>query len=350
MANMAAILRGVTWKRVAITFVINTVVVAIAKLGGITNPFPDLLVSGQVVGFSIMLAVSAAGNLALTRVSRPVAQLLAVVLGSFVGTVLVVIVKGRNPMAVLTEMEAASRFTVTMVLGVIFGGLVTAYFIFREREAQAHALLHKAEAEKQLIAKQMVEAQLALMQAQVEPHFLFNTLANVRFLVESEPPAALRMLDHLIEYLKAALPQMREASSTLGREVELTRAYLNIVQIRMGARLRFDFNVPEELRERAFPPSMAITLVENAVRHGIETCCDCGDITVSAAADGGTLRLTVADTGEGMKAETGHGIGLLNLRTRLRELFGDAGRLLIETNAPRGVRATIEIPDTGAAR
>lgn len=347
---MTQLLAGVTWRRVIITFVINTIVVALAKLLGIENPFPDLLISGQVVGFSIMFGVSAAGNLELRWVPKPVAQLIAVVLASVVGTMLVVLVKGRSLSDTFTEWEGFSRFSITAMFGVIFGGLVTAYLIFSERDAQARAALHKAEAEKSGIARRMAEAQLALMQAQVEPHFLFNTLANVRYLVENEPANALRMLDHLIEYLKAALPQMREGASTLGKEIEFVRAYLNIQQIRMGERLRFEFSVPEALLARAFPPAMAITLVENAIRHGLEPCCDCADVMVSAAVEGGQLRFTVADTGAGMKAETGRGIGLVNLRTRLSEMYGDRGKLTVEDNTPSGVRASIEIPDPGDAR
>jgi len=347
---MSQILAGVTWRRVAITFVVNTVVVAAVKLLlGVDNSFPDLLISGQVVGYSIMFAVTAAGNLTLRWIPRPLAQLIAVVVASLVGTVLVILVKGRSLFQTFAEWEGIARFSTTATLGVIFGGLVTAYLIFSEREAKARAALHKAEAETNRIARRMAEAQLALMQAQVEPHFLFNTLANVRYLVESEPAKAVNMLDHLIDYLKAALPQMRETSSTLGREIEFIRAYLNIQQIRMGERLRFEFQVPQALLGRAFPPAMAITLVENAIRHGLEPSFDQACVTVSAAADAGLLRLTVADTGEGMKAETGRGIGLINLRTRLTELYGDAGRLSIEENAPRGVRAMIEIPDPEGA-
>lgn len=347
---MTGILAGVTWRRAAITFVVSTVVVALLKLMGFTNTFLDLLVSGLVVGFTIMFAVTAAGNLTLRWIPRPVAQLIAVALASVVGTVFVVLVKGRSLADTFAEWEGISRFSVTATLGVVFGGLVTLFLIFRERDARVKATVLKAEAERSSLARRVAEAQLALMQAQVEPHFLFNTLANVRYLVENEPASALRMLDHLIEYLKAALPQMRESASTLGKEIELVRAYLNIQQIRMGERLSFDFRVPDALLARAFPPAMAITLVENAIRHGVEQCCDCVDVTVKAEVDAGRLRLTVADTGDGMKAETGRGIGLINLRTRLAEMFGDAGRLVIEDNLPKGVRASIEIPDPGEAR
>ena len=130
------LLQGVTWRRIIITFVVNTIVVVIVKLLlHADNPFPDLLISGQVVGFSIMFAVSAAGNLALRWIPRPVAQLAGVVLGSLVGTVLVVLVKGRDLAAILYEREPLERFSVTLILGLIFGGCATAFFIFRERDA-----------------------------------------------------------------------------------------------------------------------------------------------------------------------------------------------------------------------
>jgi signal transduction histidine kinase len=337
---------GITWRRAAITAVVNTCVVAFVKwMLHVDNTFPDLLISGQVVGFTIMIGVSVAGNLPLERLPRPVAQLLAVVLSSFVGTVLVVFVKGRGLAQAFTEWEGVARFSTTATIGIIFGSLVTAFFIFRERDAAARAAMLRVEAEKNLIARRMAEAQLALMQAQVEPHFLFNTLANVRYLAQNDPPNAVRMLDHLIDYLRAALPSMREARSTLGKEIDFVRAYLSIQQIRMGDRLRFAFNVPEALLARPFPPSMAITLVENAIRHGVEPCCEQVDVTVSAAVAQGSLQLSVADTGVGMKRESGSGIGLANLRARLHELFGERGRLVIESNAPHGVTATIEIPD-----
>lgn len=345
---MEHLLAGITWRRIAITFVVNTVVVAFIKwVIRIENPFPDLLISGQVVGFTIMFGVSAAGNLRVPRVPRPVVQLVSLVLASIAGTMLVILVKGRSLVDTFAGWEGITRFSTTATLGVLFGGFFTAYVIFRERDAQARAAIHRAEAETNRIARGMAEARLALMQAQIEPHFLFNTLANVRYLVETEPAKAVSMLDHLIDYLKAALPQMRDTGSTLGKEVDFVRAYLNIQQIRMGDRLRFDFRVPEALRSHPFPPTMAITLVENAIRHGLEPCCDQADVTVSAALEGGRLRLAVADTGVGMKAETGRGIGLINLRTRLAELYGDAGKLVIEENIPSGVRAMIEIPDPG---
>jgi len=182
------------------------------------------------------------------------------------------------------------------------------------------------------------------MQAQVEPHFLFNTLANVQHLVETDPPEASRVLDSLIKYLRAALPQMRESTTNLGRELEMARAFLEINRVRMGSRLQFAIEVPETLKTHAFPPMMLISLVENAVKHGVDPCCDCGTITIRAREDEGRLRVSVEDTGEGIKPKKGGGVGLSNIRERLKALYGTSARLVIEEREPRGVVASIEVP------
>jgi LytS/YehU family sensor histidine kinase len=187
------------------------------------------------------------------------------------------------------------------------------------------------------------------MQAQVEPHFLFNTLANVQHLVETDPPAASGMLESLIQYLRAALPQMREGATNLGRELDMARAFLDIHRVRMGARFDFAIEVPEALRCRAFPPMMLISLVENAVKHGVDPCCECGNIAVRAYEADGMLRVAVVDTGEGIVAKKGGGVGLSNIRERLKALYGTEARLVLEENAPHGVVASIEVPIRDAA-
>jgi len=213
--------------------------------------------------------------------------------------------------------------------------------------ARAQATLARAEAERHLLSKQAVEAELKLMQAQVEPHFLFNTLASVQFLTETDPPAANRLLGHLIAYLRAALPQLRASSTTLGKEVELCEAYLNILRTRIGSRLAFSIDVPAELRAHAFPPNLLISLVENAIKHGIEPSADGGTIEVRARRDGDMLTVEVADTGRGVVdngSRQGGGVGLANVRERLAALYGSRGRFTLSPLTPRGTRAALEIP------
>jgi LytS/YehU family sensor histidine kinase len=151
------------------------------------------------------------------------------------------------------------------------------------------------------------------------------------------------MLDHLIHYLRTALPEIRAETSTLGREAELARAYLEILRIRMGGALEIAIDIPAELAREPFPPLMLITLVENAVKHGV-TPRGGGHVTVHAAKDGGRLRVEVEDDGRGLQAPIGQGVGLANIRERLRALFGDAAHLDLTGRDPAGTRASIELP------
>ena len=202
----------------------------------------------------------------------------------------------------------------------------------------------RAEAERNLLSKQAIEAELKLMQAQVEPHFLFNTLASVQFLTETDPPGANRMLGHLLAYLRTALPQLRSNSSTLGQEMELAKAYLSIMEMRMGARLEFVIDVPAELGAYRFPPMLLLSLVENAIKHGIEPMAEGGTIRLEARRRGDRLLVSVRDTGPGLREKIGNGVGLSNLRERLQALYPGGGRFSLEDALPHGAVATIEIP------
>ncbi len=222
--------------------------------------------------------------------------------------------------------------------------LATTVYFYVVREDEAHTTLHREEMDRLGLEREMTEAHLQVMQAQIEPHFLFNTLANVRRLYQTDPPMGRAMLQHLSRYLSAALPQMRESQSTLGRELALTVAYLNVQKIRMGGRLSFDVDVPEVLKACAVPPMMLLTLVENAIRHGLVPLPKGGTVCVSARAEAGTLRLQVADTGRGMQASSGAGVGLANIRARLKTLYETDARLSLAQNPTSGVIATLELP------
>jgi LytS/YehU family sensor histidine kinase len=198
--------------------------------------------------------------------------------------------------------------------------------------------------ERRVLETQLVEARLQVMQAQVEPHFLFNTLANIKRLYKADPVLAERMLDRFCEYMQAALPQMRNAVATLGSELGLAEAYLEVQKIRMGDRLVVEIAVPHGERQRPFPPLMLASLVENAIKHGLNPLAEGGVVRVSAESSQQTLRVMVADSGRGFSASRGTGIGLANIRSRLTALYGPAARFTLAPNVPRGIRATIEIP------
>ena len=210
--------------------------------------------------------------------------------------------------------------------------------------AEKLVLSAEANAEMESLRCQVAEAQLQTLQAQVEPHFLFNTLAAVEHLAETDPPRAVIMLRHLIAFLRGSLPDMREQSTSLGREADLCRSYLAIMQIRMEDRLAVSIDIPESLRGLSFPPMMLQSLVENAVKHGLEPKPEGGAIAISARLQDGRLRVTVADTGLGIAANAPPGIGLGNIRDRLKRLYGNSAALVLAPNAPAGAHITIEIP------
>ena len=207
--------------------------------------------------------------------------------------------------------------------------------------AQAHHV-----AEEESLKRQVVEARMAAMQAQVEPHFLFNTLASIDHLIEVDPPRASLMQKNLIALLRASMPTMREKATNLGRELEVVRPYLEILKVRMQGRLRAEITVPEGLYSAEFPSMMLQSLVENAIKHGLEPKAEGGSITVNAEVVHGKLAVTVADTGVGFaKAATaGTGTGLTNTRERLKLIHGDAAELRITENSPTGTRVTIVVP------
>ncbi len=231
--------------------------------------------------------------------------------------------------------------------------VVSKFFIDRSRVAQTMAEARRKEADYHRMSQQVTEAKLSALQAQVEPHFLYNPLASVQALTEVDPQRASEMTAHLIQYLRNALPKMRDSVSTVGQEVELVRAYLNILQMRMGKRLAFEIDVPPELLDAPFPPLMLPSLVENAIKHGLEPQREGGMVRIVAEGDADRVRLIVADTGRGFGETLGTGVGLENIRERLKGLYGDRARLTLEANTPQGVKATIEAPrqrDAAATR
>jgi hypothetical protein len=193
--------------------------------------------------------------------------------------------------------------------------------------------------------KELTEAKLHLLHAQVEPHFLYNTLASAQLLTRSDPERAEMMLGHLIQYLRRSLPDTGDGMSTLGAELERALAYLEILKIRMGERLNVQVDVPDVLRGTALPSMMLQTLVENAIKHGLEPRTGGGTIWIRARATEEGVAVTVADDGEGFNTKTsGTGIGLKNIRERLRLRFAGVANLSVIANFPSGVAATLTVP------
>jgi len=249
--------------------------------------------------------------------------------------------------------SAREPFVSAFIVAAIFTAamIIPGLFARRAEQARRHEGVerHARELERQVHLKQLAEMRLKALHAQIEPHFLFNTLGNVQHLMRTSPADADRMLESLIQYLKRAVPQMRTGVSTVGEELARVEAYLAIMGVRMGVRLRCGIDVPEEARDHSLPPLSLVTLVENAVKHGIDPNPAGGSIHIEGRMDGGNLTLAVIDDGVGFTAELGSGIGLTNLRDRLTAIHGDAATLELGARQPSGVVATLTIPIGHAA-
>jgi LytS/YehU family sensor histidine kinase len=198
--------------------------------------------------------------------------------------------------------------------------------------------------------KELAEARLSMLHAQVEPHFLYNTLASAQLLTRSDPARADLMLGHLVTYLRNSLPRNEDGMTTVGEELDRTQAYLEIMKIRMGERLALQVQVPDALKTVPLPPMMLQTLAENAIKHGLEPLAEGGNVWISARVAGDKASVTVADDGRGFSEDGGGtGIGLRNVRERLRLAYGGGASLSIVANFPKGVAATLTVPLAGPA-
>lgn len=230
-----------------------------------------------------------------------------------------------------------------MLIGVFFGCIGSGGFILFDRltAEKQHRQLIKSESERREI-----EAHLRLLQAQIEPHFLFNTLANVSSLIDSRPELAKDLLDRLNDWLRIALVRARSVEATLGDEIAMLENYLAILKIRFGERLNWRIEVPENVRRMVFPPMLVQPLVENAVRHGIEPKIGGGEIRIIADIKDGALHIDVSDDGMGLvTAPDRSGAGLANVRARLAALYGEESRLHLHSNATGGATATLILPN-----
>ena len=301
----------------------------------------DNLVIIHAIGFS-QLALSTLVRLCF-RGRLPVLGLVFAILAGFVlGSKLASLVGAPDPAALMLRDPVAMRGLI--VTSLFVGAVVTAFFLYF---SYTRGVREELERERRRAAEALqgeTAARLALLQAQIEPHFLFNTLANIRALIEQDPTAASRTLEELNSYLRASLRRSRQMTATVGEEIELVEALLALGRARLAARLEYTVSVPPELRGMPLPPLLLQPLVENAIRHGIEPAIDGGRIEVEVRRTAAGLELTVADTGVGLNANAPEGVGLSNVRARLASVYGANGKLLLYANAPRGVIAKMIIP------
>ena len=344
---------GLTWKAVALIALLAllhalrrnvTEVFDLSLLTWLYN-VGEAIATGLIAMLLVMIVVIAIYNRVSTAPQRRYPAIaLGVIVASLAGTAILGAIESHGGFDFSEFGGFYWWFEATWPRYLLLGVLLATVFVYFRGAEESEAARHHAEVDRARLAQQMDEARLQMLQAQIEPHFLFNTLATVRRLYQTDASAAESMLDNLMRYLTVALPQMRANDSTLGRETALAEAYLGIQQIRMGRRLGFAIEVPAELREARLPPMMLLTLAENAIKHGLNPLPEGGFIRITARVDETELRLEVADSGQGFVKTSGGGTGLSNIRARLSGMYGPGAQLRIAVNKPRGVTATIALP------
>jgi signal transduction histidine kinase len=297
-----------------------------------------------MMAIPMLLIIVAVRNLGPQQGARRVVALgAAVVISAGIGTLArLAFMAWPRP---FYEFDGAVQFAVYIwPRYALLGALLTIVGELYRRERASTALAVQADLDSIALERELTAARLQALQAQIEPHFLFNTLGNLRRLYDEDPAAGRTMLRRLMRYFEVALPRMREGESRLDREIELIEAFLHIQRIRMGHRLAFSVDVVPELHTHPVPPMMLLTLVENAIKHGLNRLPDGGRVRVVAHAERDRLILRVADTGVGFGSASGSGIGLANISARLASQFGDRASLALENNEFGGATVTIELP------
>ena len=252
-------------------------------------------------------------------------------------TLLIVSVLGLIPAAMLRFQQPFFLLVVaSVIIKVVAGG---------KRRAEVTASEATKRAETEQCERTVLEARMEALQAQIEPHFLFNTLASIDQLIQTDPPRASKMQQSLIRYLRSAIPQMRDAGRpSLGQQVNLSTAFLEIMVVRMEERLQAVVNVPEGLKSAVFPSMMLQTLVENAIKHGLEPKAAGGRLEINAEIVDGQLAVHVLDNGMGFAPTANDGMGLANIRERLKALYNGRAELIISVPPTGGTCATIKVP------
>jgi sensor histidine kinase YesM len=265
------------------------------------------------------------------------------------GIVVATLAARRSPYEIFQRLIESPQALATIGLVVLTVFMMTffAKIITEHRIASLHRI-----AELERAAHRTTEADLKLLQAQVEPHFLYNTLANLRYLVQTNSPQALKMTDHIIEYLRQSLPNFRSDFTSVANDIELAQSYLSIMEIRMGGQMQFSVDVADEARDLPVAPLMLLTLIENAIKHGVGRSVTGGRIDVEAFIEDERLVLQVRDTGAGLDGKVsetiakpkGGGVGLANIQERIKTLYGEGAEFTLEPNRPKGAVATLSMP------
>lgn len=323
---------------IALLLLFNTAIAALLTVIEFGAGFRINLIFSQCIGCCIALVNSPLILRLAPGWKRWLALAVALPVSVMLGIVL------AHPLADM-PFEWSKQLWQSLAIGMMFAVIGSGVFLLAEHIHRLDDEVRRRRIAAEEQARRETEARLKLLQAQIEPHFLFNTLANVGSLIDSDPPRARRLLDHLNDWLRLALARTRGNQSSLDDELKLLENWLQILAVRFGARLRWTISADAEVRRCALPPMLLQPLLENAVKHGIEPKVGGGCVRIIADIDRNSMRITVNDDGMGLGTDASlTGTGLDNVRARLQLLYGEAGRLHLGNNPTGGVTAVLELP------
>lgn len=336
-------IRRALWRNLLITLLVNTLAGVFFSLTS-DSPLWRVMLTTHTVGVSVFVAITLTFTVIKPSPARePLYFMGAITVGAVLGLAINWLVRLDEVAWMVTEYP--SYLLASLIVMMLSAAVVASVLWGREKTGRLEAAYHAEQAKRGEQDKALMQAQLRMLQAQIEPHFLFNTLANVQSLIDISPAMAKQMLGLFNDYLRASLARTRDAQATVRQELDLLRAYLGILQIRMADRLSFDIDCPDSLLEQALPPMLLQPLVENAVRHGLEPKVEGGTVRIRLALQDGQLIAEVSDDGLGLPVQVhGQGVGLANVRARLATLYGGQARLVLHAQPAGGTRARISLP------
>lgn len=330
-------------KTLLYTAVFNTAIAVLLTVVGFSHPFLHTLGFSQCIGLTISICVMWTLYVVKNKgvIVRGIAHVAALVAGAFGGTAI-----GALVIDLPEGLFGVRNAFLWQIVGIsILFGMIITYFFYSKEKLSATVQMAQEERIKRLSSEKLaLEANLKRLQAQVEPHFLFNTLSNIVSLMDTDPANAKTMQMDLIRYLRTALGRARDKETTLGQEADLIRAYLDVFKVRMGERLQYTIDIPDSLKDTSLAPMLLQPIVENALLHGLTPKIDGGFIRIRAERQGGHTQIEISDTGKGLADHQLPGVGLTNVKERLAQLYGGNGRLLIKENQPCGVVVVVEVP------
>lgn len=333
-----------TWKKLSYFFIYINILAVFLHIFGFGASFFYSLIYCNCGAWSTFAFL-----ISFTRILKPetsVSMLTRVIMALFCGTILGAIVftvtMGIKP-ALLLDEQINILFRMAL-LNIFFGSFAVFFLKSQEHLSEAKRLILEEKLRNLDIKNMSIETELKLLQAQIEPHFLFNTLSNIISLIDTDPDKARTMMEHFSGFLRESLHISRNTTVPVSQELALIRNYLEIQSVRMGTRLSYRIDMPEFLLSYRIPPLLIQPLVENAIKHGIEPKIYGGELWITGEIIDDVVKITVADSGRGiMENANSNGIGLENIRKRIQMFCNQKGRLVLEENEPIGIRATIEI-------